>query len=136
MTHRDGSEALQKAIYNALSGNLTDAGTAVPVTDHVTEGQAKPYVEVGEISTDDWGTSDTDGTEHVAEIHVYTGDRGRSYARSILRQVHDLLHHQALTVEGNQHVLTRFESSQTERDSDGLTYHGVSRFRVLLNYTG
>lgn len=132
MTQRDGSNALAKAIYTSLSA----ANVGASVFDHVPESQARPYVEVGDIQTEDWGTKDTDGTEHVAEIHVYTGERGRKTCRDIMLAIHDALHHQTLTVEGNQTVLVHFDSSEVERESDGLTYHGVTRFRVLLNYTG
>ncbi len=33
---------------------------------------------------------------------------------------------------GFTHLLTRFEFTQTFRDPDGLTQHGVARYRIIV----
>jgi len=43
------------------------------------------------------------------------------------------LHKASLTVTGANHINTRFEYSDVVREQDGLTYHGVQRFRTILH---
>ena len=43
----------------------------------------------------------------------------------------DALDRQALSLTGHNLVLLRFEFSQAMLDPDGLTRHGVQRFRAL-----
>jgi hypothetical protein len=44
----------------------------------------------------------------------------------------DTLRDRTLSITGNAHVLTNFQSAETRRDADGLTYHGVVKYRVLV----
>ena len=49
-----------------------------------------------------------------------------------MARVYTLLHEQTLPIAGFTNVLTRFEFSDTFRDPDGLTQHGVQRYRMLV----
>lgn len=130
MSNREAGEALQEAVFDALSAALAP----VKVFDHVPQETPKSYALVGDISVQDWGTSVEDGTECTVEVECYSSYRGRREIRQLQKKIYDALHHQSLTVEGNNLVLIRFESSATTREGDGLTYRGVSRFVALLEY--
>lgn len=132
-TNRDAGEALQKAIFDALTVALAPA----KVLDHVPEKTPKPYVTLGDIDTEEWGCKNAeDGTEHLINVECFAdGDRGRKQVRVMQRAIYDALHHQPLTVADSNLVLIRFDSSSAGRLSDGLTYQGISRFRALVEST-
>ena len=46
-------------------------------------------------------------------------------------RIHDLLHDSSLSVSGFNLINSRFEFSDILRDPDGVTRHGVMRFRVI-----
>ena len=47
-------------------------------------------------------------------------------------KVHDLLHDVNLSVTGFSLINLRFEYSDILRDPDGITRHGVMRFRAII----
>ena len=137
-TNAEAADALQDALFNKLKTALAGVAT---VCDHVTQGTTGDYVEIGDISTSDWGTKDSEGTEHLIELHVWSSaHRGRKNVRAIQRIIHDTLHEQesGLTVTDNNVVVLRLDDSPSdvERMDDGVTYHGISRYKALLSFTG
>jgi hypothetical protein len=46
-------------------------------------------------------------------------------------KIHDLLHDVSLAVSGVNLINLRFEYSDIMRDPDGITRHGVMRFRAI-----
>lgn len=49
-----------------------------------------------------------------------------------MNAIYNSLHEQRLSVEGAEMVLLRLEFGDTDLDPDGVTYHGVQRFRTLI----
>ena len=47
-------------------------------------------------------------------------------------RVHTLLHDSSLSVTGSNFINMRFEFSDIIRDPDGITRHGVMRFRAIM----
>ena len=47
-------------------------------------------------------------------------------------RIHTLLHDSSLSVSGFNLVNTRFEFMDILRDPDGITMHGVMRFRAVM----
>jgi len=127
---------LQKSVFSALNGgSITDhAGTAIAgVFDDVPEGTAYPYVLVGEETLSDNSSKDKDIFEHTLTIHIWSQYRGRRDIKVIMKQVHDLLHDSSLSVNGASMVNMRQEFQTTLLEGDGITRHGVMRFRAVVS---
>jgi hypothetical protein len=131
----DHSFELQKTIFSKLNTDATIKNTlSATVHDHVPQGTAFPYIVIGEETmTDDESTKDIDFNNFTLTIHVFSRNRGRKEAKNIMARIYELLHRQSLSVTGATHVNTRFEFSDIVREEDGLTYHGVQRFRTILH---
>ena len=131
----DHSFELQKTIYAKLNTDNTIKTTySATVHDHVPQGTAFPYIVIGEETlTDDSSSKDIDFNEFTLTIHTYSRNRGRKEAKNIMARIYELLHKATLSVTGANHINTRFEFSEVLREQDGLTYHGVQRFRTILH---
>lgn len=130
------SFALQQSIFTKItSGTLTDvAGTSITtkVFDDVPEGTSYPYVIIGEETAINFGTKDKDANEHTLTIHVWSQYRGRKEIKNIMSQIYTILHNTDITVSGASLVNIRHEFEQTLLEADGITRHGVMRFRVVI----
>jgi hypothetical protein len=124
---------LQKSIFTALNGNVTGVSSAnIPIYDDVPEGSVYPYVVIGEETTSNNGTKTLDGVEHTITLHVWSQYRGRREIKEIMQSVYEKLHNTAITVSGASLVNIRQEFSNTLAEQDGITRHGVMRFRAVL----
>ena len=124
---------LQKSIFTALNGNVTGVSSAnIPIYDDVPEGSVYPSVVIGEETTSNNGTKTLDGVEHTITLHVWSQYRGRREIKEIMQSVYEKLHNTAITVSGASLVNIRQEFSNTLAEQDGITRHGVMRFRAVL----
>ena len=126
----DSSWELQQAIYTALTGDSTLMGMIQGVHDHVPQGQVFPYVTIGEATARDWSAVGLNGIETTLILNVWSRARGRKQAKQIMAEIHRILHDADLTVTGHALADLRFEFSETTLDPDGLTYHGITRYRA------
>ena len=131
----DHSFELQKTIFTTLNGDNTIKSTfSATVHDHVPQGTAYPYIVIGEETmTDESSTKTIDFNNFTLTIHIFSRNRGRKEAKQIMARIYELLHNQNLSVTGADHINTRFEFSDVIKENDGLTYHGVQRFRTILH---
>lgn len=122
---------LQKAIYLALNDNIS-----APVFDHVPQDQAYPYVVIGEDNFVDWSTDDKNGFEGTVNLHVWdrpignSGKRGKQVTKEIQGEIYDILQRSNFPIGDYGNPGMSYEYSDVFMDSDGITYHGVQRFRV------
>lgn len=122
---------LQVAIYTALNNVVS-----VPVYDHVPQGTAYPYIVIGEDNFVDWSDDLTDGMEGTINLHTWhrpegaTGSRGKTKVKQIQGEIYSILHRADLDIGVYGSPGIAFEYSDCFLDSDGITYHGVQRFRV------
>ena len=129
---------LQKTVYTALTGaSITDYnGDAITgVFDDVPESTAYPYIVIGEETAIDSSAKDKDIFEHTLTIHIWSQYRGRRDIKEIMKQVHDTLHDSSLSVTGASMVNMRQEFQTTLLEGDGITRHGVMRFRAVVSDT-
>lgn len=130
-----GQWELQQAIYSELSGDSELTSTlGASVYDDVPDHQAVtfPYVNIGEDTTLDYSTKDLVGSETTLNMHVWSRYRGSKEVKQIMDRVHSLLHDSNLTVTGRNLINLRAEFSDVLRDPDGITRHGVMRFRAVM----
>ena len=128
------SAALQTALYARLAAVLAP----VAVYDHVPQVADPgsdvpfPYVTIGDDEAREWGTDTETGDETTITVHVWSRERGRLETKQLQDSIRDALHDYNLTVAGYATVLLLWESSLTLEDPDGVTHHGVTRFRGLF----
>lgn len=127
------SFALQKALFAKLTG---DAGMLAllggpRVYDEVPLRAEFPFVTFGQTIERDWSTGTEPGQEHTITLHVWSRGRGRKEADEILSAAGTALHDQALTLTGYRLVNLRHEFTDARRDTDGETFHGLSRYRAV-----
>ena len=128
-----GQFALQTTIYSTLSSDNTLTSTlGSGVYDEVVEGATYPFVSLGEETAIDYGTKNENGGETTINIHIWSQYKGAKETKQIMDRIHDLLHDSNLTVTGFNLVNLRFEYSDILRDPDGVTRHGVMRFRAII----
>lgn len=138
---------VQKAIYLALRANanlltllardVNDA-TKPAIYDNVPEAvdagsdSVFPYVTIGDDTFLEWDTDNSQGKEGTLTIHSWSRYRGRKEVKEIQGAIYDALHLSNLNITGYYSVLMLSEYSETLVDPDGLTRHGVQRFRLII----
>jgi len=123
---------LQQTVFNALDQSSTLQNLVTDVYDFVPESTAFPYVKIGEDTMVDNGTKDKKGSDFTIEVHTFSRYRGSVEIKNIMSVVYDILHESSLSVSGASLVNMRFEFSDTIKENDGLTTHGVQRFRAFV----
>ena len=125
--------SLQKAVFAVLEADLTIAGLigVGHIHDDTPQGGTFPYVTFGQSLARDWSTGTETGAEHVLTLHVWSRSPGKKEAQAIMRALRQALHDQPLALEDHRLVNLRHEFSDTSRDPDGETVHGIVRFRAV-----
>jgi hypothetical protein len=124
--------ALQTAIYSRLSGDATLAAMVSGVYDHVPQGQAFPYVRIGNVTEVPDNLFGKVGRAATVTISVFSQGQGYKEALTIAGRVQQLLDGASLSVTGYACVDVSFEWSATLTEGDGITRHVPMRFRCLL----
>ncbi len=119
---------IQKAVFTVLTSALN-----VPVFDNVPQDTKYPYVVVGDDTSVPWDTDDSTGTEATVTIHAWSQYRGRAEVKALLAQIYDALHRQDIAIEDVHVIESIAEFQQTVVESDGLTRHGIIRFRITVD---
>ena len=123
--------ALQKAVFAALGG---DAALAALVGGRIHDAAPRspefPYLTLAETAVRDWSAGAEPGAEHRLTVHIWSRGAGKRQAFEIADRVGWVLHDQRLTLDGHRLVNLRHEFTEVRRDPDGLTWHGVLRFRA------
>ena len=130
LTARSPLLPLQTAMYQRMVADDTLMGMVSGVFDDVPEGQAKPYVVIGEAIETPRNNHGQFGRETVVTLHIWSEHAGFSEALNIQNTTVELFDHQPLSVDGQHVVSVRYEFSQPLRDPDPHIRHGVIRFRV------
>ena len=126
-----GQFALQSSIYTALNVSAITTTLACGVYDEVVECNSYPFITLGEETAIDYSTNNLVGAETTINIHIWSRYKGSKQTKQIMDKVHDLLHDVSLSVSGVNLINLRFEYSDIMRDPDGITRHGVMRFRAI-----
>jgi hypothetical protein len=130
---------LQEAVYNRLVAysDLTallatwPSGTTPAIYDHVPQEAAHPYVAIGDDASAEFDTDTSTGADTTLTIHVWSRYRGRMETKEIQRELYNALHRHDLSVSGAHTVTCEWEYADSVVEEDGLTRHGVTRFRLL-----
>ena len=120
-------EDIQAAIYEKVSA------IGWPTFDHVPQETTFPYIVIGDDTSIPWDTDDSIGSETTCTIHIWSRHRGRKEVKEIMRTVYEALHRQELSIVGGSLVECSAEFAESFLDPDGLTRHGVIRFRLTVD---
>ncbi|MER6603912.1 DUF3168 domain-containing protein [Streptomyces parvus] len=125
--------AIQKAIRDVLYADSTLTAMVSAVYDYLPPTATYPYVVLGEAMDTPANAHDRFGRNTVITLHVWSQYRGYAQALDITGRLVELLDHQPLDIVGLDHVVTRYEFSQTLTDPEppGDIRHAVVRFRVV-----
>ena len=128
----DSQWPLQTAIHAALTGDATLAALVGDrVYDHAPQDATFPYLVIGEATAAGFDTKTEEGMEQTLTIHGWSRYRGLKEVKDMMAAVTGALDQQSLSLTGHDLVLLRFTFAATFLDRDGLTRHGVQRFRAL-----
>lgn len=132
-----GAVNVQTAIYTALNGDTALGDFVQAIYDFVPQEDADteadfPYIVIGEDTVVPWDTDDILGAEWTVTIHAWSRYRGQKEVKQILDALYDVLHRSTLSVTGFDTITVEWEFGETLQDPDGLTHHGVQRYRLLL----
>lgn len=127
------SFALQKALFLRLTADaaLSALLGGPRIYDDVPVRGEFPYVTFGQTTERDWSTGTEPGAEHVVTLHVWSRAAGRKEADEIMEAVKVALHEANLMLAGHRLVNLRHEFSDARRETDGESYHGVTRYRAV-----
>lgn len=127
------ADALQTAVYARLSGDaslLALLGGA-RIYDEPPRNPGFPYVTIGQTTERDWSTGSDIGAEHIITLHAWSRQGGKREASEIAAAVRSALHDANLVLAGHRLINLRHELTETRRDPDGETYHGIVRLRAV-----
>lgn len=135
-----GAVDVQTAVYGALNNDSTLGGLVQAVYDftpqEATDDDADfPYVVIGEDTAAPWDTDDILGAEWTVTIHSWSRYRGQKEVKQIMDACYNVLHRASLSVSNFSTITVEWEFSESLLDPDGLTHHGVQRYRLLLQST-
>ena len=119
--------------YYPLTALLTTYAATPAVFTHVPQDlKTYPYVVLFETGLDGDDNDCNLGFEGVFNIHSWSDQRDMYVIGSIQKAVYDVLHHADLAMNGYTLVELHQEFSTILRDPDGITLHGVQRYRIIL----
>lgn len=123
--------AFQVGLYAALLAcSPLAALVGARVYDRVPQNATFPYVAIGDDTAIDWSGQTHLGEEATITIHAWSRQSGRKEVKSIMNAIDDRLHRGSLALEGYGLVSLTRDFAETMEDPDGITIHGVQRFRA------
>ena len=116
-----------------LTALLTTYAASPAVFTHVPQDlSVYPYVVLFEAGLDGDDNDCFLGFDGTLNIHSWTDQRDMAVIGNIQKAIYDVLHHAELTMTGYQLIELHQEFSTILRDPDGITLHGVQRYRIIL----
>lgn len=126
--------AAQELVFTALNGNLT--GCAVfdspPFLPEGAPTTTFPYCVIGNDTTRAWDTDDTRGASITLTLHFWARGQGFKGTKALMDQAYGILNRAVLTKPGYSTTDLLFEFSDTMSEPDGVTKHGVQRYRLTI----
>lgn len=119
-----------KAVYAKL--NATSGLTGI-VSESLNDTDSFPKIWLEDGGADDWSNKDDNGLEAFVNLHVGSQKEGTKEIRGLMDKCHGALHNVDLVLANGQSVLCQFVRHDVVIDSDGITRHGIMRFKLLVS---
>jgi len=125
---------LQEAVFAALNANsaLVHALGGAKFHDITPANLSFPYITFGRTSSYDWSTGTEAGSEHFFTLHVWSKQKGRKEALSLMELVRGALHEKDLRLGSHHLANLRLDFSEMHYDEDLAVYDGSMRFRAVV----
>lgn len=137
VTDPNGALALSRGLYDMLAGSVivqSQLGDPPRLYDSAPEDPIFPYLTYGPLRSEDNSAEGSIITAHIQSLHLWSRYAGRAEMLSLIGMVSGELLRGPLNVDGltiiNRHILL----TDIFRAADGLTLHGVIRFRVSTEH--
>ena len=127
--------AVQKALFTRLNSTVLLKALVTGVFDDVPQGQAFPYVVVGEDTSSPWYSKTTEGHEVTTTIHTWSSYRGFKQIKSIHAEIIKAITGKPFeNTEGYAFMNVRMDFEEVFSEGDGVhtqsIRHGAIRFRI------
>lgn len=124
--------ALQGAIYDRLTNNAPLMNKVTGVFDDVPDGQAMPYVAIGNDTGTPFLTFNRNGEELTNTLHIWSDYQGMAEVKEIMNLVLQAMTDTPLVVNGFHVVDTRLDMMTDSVEADGTARQGILRFRFVI----
>lgn len=93
-----------------------------------------PYVTVDPMALDFDDYDSESGFNGILDVNVWADEKSSLGVADIQKQIYDAMHHQeaSFTIVGYGITILQQEFTEILLDPDGITHHGVQRFRVVF----
>lgn len=128
---------IQSGLYShlgndaALTSQLADASASI--FDHVPANTAFPYITITDCAARPFDTQQYAGIEAIITIDSFSRAAGSQALRQITAALHDALHNKDFEIDGHTLLLCQAQDTLITQDTDGETYMGRQRFRLLVD---
>ncbi len=119
-----------KAVYVALDAT---SGLTGIISESLSNADPFPKIWLEDGGADDWSNKDDNGLEAFVNLHVGSQKEGTKEIRGLMDKCHSALHNVDLVLANGQSVLCQFVRHDVVIDSDGITRHGIMRFKLLVS---
>ena len=119
-----------KAVYVALDATTGLTGIT---SESLSNADPFPKIWLEDGGADDWSNKDDNGLEAFVNLHVGSQKEGTKEIRGLMDKCHSALHNVDLVLANGQSVLCQFVRHDVVIDSDGITRHGIMRFKLLVS---
>ena len=119
---------------STLTGLLSSYAGQPSVFTHVPQdlGEAYPWVTIFGAESNQFDNDATLGFDGTMTVHSWSNQRDMAEVNNIKKAIYDVLHNNRLTYSGYCNVEFAQEYETTLRDPDGITLHGVQRFKFIM----
>jgi Protein of unknown function (DUF3168) len=125
---------VQKALFNRLSNDTALSQKITGVFDEVEEGQAFPYVTLGEPTVNPFETKTSYGEDIPWVLHCWSQYSGKKECYEILNLMLQAITKEPFVIEGFSLLRVKIEPNmQVITDIDEITKHGILRIRFIIN---
>jgi hypothetical protein len=125
----------QQIIFDRLTGNLGVGVSLFDTAPYLPEGAPStsfPYVVMGNDTGVSWDTDDQLGAEITVTLHFWSRAEGFNQVKTIMQAAYDRLNRASLSKTGYTVVDCLHEFSEALNDPDGVTKHGIQRYRLTI----
>jgi hypothetical protein len=125
--------AIQKAVYEALTGDAGLMAIVTGVHDEVPQNPVFPIVVFGRFTITNWSTMTSTGAQSVITMHAYS-KTSKLQVLDILDRIYEVLQQGNLNLENQALVAMRFDYHDAGGLSPTNVFQGLIRFRVYTEY--
>lgn len=125
----DLMQATQDGIFELA--NVPTVTILAPVYTNVPKGTEPPFIEIGAIDAQEIGGKDSGLEQHAVEIDFQSRGPSKRPLFAMMHAVREAIEGKSITISGALLEDPRWIASATDREEDGVTYHGIHRFELM-----